>query len=93
MKTIKRFLFTFLLVVPCLLLAGEPIDVNTATRDELMALRGIGEIKAQAIIDYRTANGPFESLEDLDNVSGIGEKTMEANQDQWTIGQSPSTKE
>lgn len=50
------------------------VNINTATITELTKLNGIGESKAQAIIDYRNANGPFKTIEDILNVKGIGEK-------------------
>ena len=60
------------------------ININTASKEELMTLSGIGEVKAQAIIDYRTKNGPFKDTHEIVNVSGIGEKTFEKIKDSIT---------
>lgn len=53
------------------------INLNTATKDELMTLKGIGEAKAQKIIEYRNQNGPFKNIKDIKNVSGIGDAMYE----------------
>ncbi len=58
-----------------------PIDINKASVEELVELPGIGPVKARAIVEYRQKNGPFASVEDLINVSGIGEKTLERIKD------------
>ena len=55
-----------------------PVNINTADATTLMMLKGIGEAKAKAIIEYRQEQ-PFETIEDIMNVSGIGEKTFEDN--------------
>lgn len=55
----------------------SPININTADSAELQTLPGIGEVLAQRIIDYRMQFGHFESIQQLTNVEGIGEKTIE----------------
>lgn len=62
------------------------VNINTATETELQTLSGIGPKKAADIIAYREANGNFAAIEDLKNVSGIGDKTYEALQDAITVG-------
>lgn len=54
-----------------------PLDINSATADELMAIRGIGEVTAGNIVEYRDLNGYFYSLDELLNVDGIGSKKLE----------------
>jgi competence protein ComEA len=65
---------------------AELININTASSDELDTLPGIGPTTAQKIIDYRTQNGPFISIEDIINVSGIGPGTYEKLKDLITVG-------
>lgn len=61
--------------------SGGKVNINTAGSDELQTLTGIGPVTAQKIIDYRTENGRFSSIEDIKNVSGIGDKTFEKFKD------------
>ena len=61
------------------------VRLNRATESELQTVSGIGQKRAQDIIAYREANGPFRSVDDLKNVSGIGEKTLEKLRDAFTV--------
>jgi competence protein ComEA len=67
--------------------ASEPVSVNINTADAvaLSSLNGIGESKAQAIVSYREANGPFESIEQLSEVKGIGARTVEKNAERMAV--------
>jgi len=63
---------------------GTVVNLNTATVSDLQQLTGIGEKKAQKIVDYRTAHGSFQTVKDLAQVPGFGEKTVANLQDQLT---------
>jgi competence protein ComEA len=65
--------------------AAGPVNINLATLAELDALPGIGPATAQKIVDYRTANGGFKSVEELKNVPGIGDAKFEALKDAVSI--------
>lgn len=73
---------TFALCFAAPLSASTPIDLNTATAEQIATtLTGIGPAKAQAIVDYRTEKGGFVSIEELTQVQGIGPATLERNRD------------
>ncbi len=61
------------------------ININTASLEELMKLSGVGEAKAKAIIEYREKNGKFNTIEDIKNVSGIGEAAYQKIKDNITV--------
>lgn len=65
--------------------SGGLLNINTATAAELETLPGIGEVLAQRIVDYRTEHGPFSSADGLLEVSGIGDKKLEAIESLITV--------
>lgn len=64
--------------VPSTELEPNGVHVNSATKDELMSVPGIGPAKADAILNHLKENGPFKTYEDLGDVKGFGEKTLES---------------
>lgn len=64
---------------------GELVNINQATSEEIQKLPGIGPSKAAAFIQYREENGPYRSVEDIKNISGIGEKTFERLKEMITV--------
>lgn len=71
---------------PDSLMEGELVDINTAGAEDLQRLPGIGEKRAQAILDYREEHGPFQTVDELDNVDGIGEGILSGLRDYATVG-------
>ena len=66
--------------------AGEPVNINTADAKALAAaINGVGITKARDIITYRKQNGPFESVDALTKVSGIGTQTVEKSRSNLTV--------
>jgi competence protein ComEA len=65
--------------------AGGLLNINTASATDLETLSGIGEVLAATIVEYRDQNGPFASVDDLEDVSGIGPATLEEIRDQVTV--------
>ena len=68
------------------LLKGEVIDLNTAGVADLGRLPGIGQTRAQAIVEYRQEHGPFETVDELTRVSGIGPGILEQLRPYVTVG-------
>lgn len=79
-------LFLLLLLFPVAVLA-EPVNINAADAATLAkSLNGIGPKKAEAIVEYRKSHGDFKSLADVQNVPGIGEKTIQLNEKDILFG-------
>lgn len=89
MKSTLLFLFSLFFV--SFSVHAETINVNKADAVEIAQhLSGIGPVKAQAIVDYRTEHGAFESLDDLTKVPGIGASIVESNKDKLSINDKPA---
>ena len=72
-------------------MALAAININTATKEELTTIKGIGDKRAQEIIDYRKKNGDFKSVDELEKVPGIGPGTMKQIRSQVTVSGKTAT--
>lgn len=82
----KRILSTILIFFACIGFACAAVNLNTATVEELDGVKGIGPSKAKAIVDYRSKNGQFKSVDDLKAVKGFGEKSVAKLRAELTVG-------
>lgn len=87
MDILKGIFLALLLSLSFQLAAAETININTADKETLMAIKGIGEKRADAIIEYRKQNGPFKSVDELATVSGVGEAIVEKNRETLTVSE------
>lgn len=86
MKYVRNVLFAVFFALVSLGAWASPVDINKADASTLASeLTGIGESKAAAIVAYRDTHGPFKRIEDLVNVKGIAEKTVEKNRQNLVI--------
>ena len=85
MDNIRSCMLAVLLILPAFLFAGEIININTADKETLMSIKGIGEKRAQAIITYRDENGSFKSIEQLADVKGIGFFVVDNNRESLVV--------
>ena len=90
MRLLTKTICTFLIVLPALAIAGPLVNLNTADRFELERdLIGVTSETASAIVQYRTKNGKFESLEDVLKVEGIEHDFLNINKDYLHLGDDP----
>ncbi len=87
MQLLRRLAVLMLLCLPALLLARDAVDINTADKETLMTLSGIGESYAERIINYREQNGGFNSVQELTHIRGIGQTLVEKNRALLTVGE------
>lgn len=86
MKLIHSIILTLLLTLPVIGFSAEKININTADKETFMTvIKGVGEKKAEAIIVYREKHGGFKSVDELVNVSGIGQGIVEKHRDQLSV--------
>lgn len=81
----KKIILSLFLLFTFLAHAGEVVNINTADKDTLMLVKGIGEKRAEAIIRYREKNGPFKSLQHLLEIRGVGQSFIEKNRSKLTV--------
>lgn len=81
----KKLLLTLFAFFALSFGALAAVNLNTATKEELDTVKGIGPVKAQAIIDYRREHGSFKSVDDLKNVKGFGEKSVARMRAELTV--------
>lgn len=87
----KKLLLAFITFFISTSIAMATVNLNTATKDDLDGVKGIGPAKAQSIIDYRKKNGPFKSVDELENVKGFGSKSVKKVRSELTVaGISPA---
>lgn len=86
MDAIRIVLLSLLLCFSLQLSAADKVNINTADRTALMTIKGVGEKRADAIIAYRKEHGPFAKVEDLTQVQGVGQNTVDDNRETLTVG-------
>ncbi len=85
MNPFKTTLAALALIASGAVFATEPVNINTADAQALAeAINGVGLKRAEAIIEYRNQNGPFKSVDELVQVQGVGEKSLEKSRDRLT---------
>jgi competence protein ComEA len=94
MKHLRISILAGLLIATALIAMQTPVafaddnlvNINSASAAQLATLKGLGDVKAQAIVEHREKNGPFKSVDDLKQVKGIGDKLLAKLRPQVTVG-------
>jgi competence protein ComEA len=90
MKLLHTLFFTLFLLFSTAAMSAQDtaakLNINTANAEQIATtMTGVGENKAKAIVKYRSSNGKFKDINELQNVGGIGSKTIEKNKDRITL--------
>ena len=89
MTRFRQILIVLGLLVSLSAFAGDPLDINTASAEEIaQVMNGVGPRKAEAIVAHRSTYGPFSSIDELKEVRGIGQSTVERNRERLAVSQS-----
>jgi len=81
----KRLIGLFVAALAGINFAFAAVNLNTASQSELESVKGIGPAKAKAIIDYRTKNGNFKTVDDLKEIKGFGDKSLAKLRGELTV--------
>lgn len=93
MKTLLKSAVLSVLLALSFNLFAAPVNINTADAKTLAAnINGIGEKKAEAIVQYRKKHGPFKNADDLTNIKGIGPKLIDKNRDVLLVTKAKNVK-
>ena len=91
MNRMKQLVLFVLCIVSWGIAAAGPVDVNSADAKTISdELTGVGLSRANAIVEYRRQHGPFKTVDDLLKVKGIGERTLELNEDNIRLTATPA---
>ena len=86
MKLLNTLILTLVLLLPLAAPAASPVNINTADKETLItAISGVGEKKAEAIIEYRKQHGPFKSVDEITKIKGIGQGILDKNRENLSV--------
>ena len=86
MKLLNTLILTLVLLLPLAAPAASPVNINTADKATLItAISGVGEKKAEAIIEYREQYGPFKSIDEITKIKGIGQGILDKNRENLSV--------
>ena len=86
MKLLNTLILALALLLPLAAPAASPVNINTADKETLVtAISGVGEKKAEAIIEYREQHGPFKSVDEITKIKGIGQGILDKNRENLSV--------